>query len=86
MEEFDSVLTAWKNAAFRLKVLESTYDVAYAQALSSSDAKNEAGRKAAADLATQTERERRDTAYIEERAANYRLRFIMARAGVQEAA
>ena len=84
--EFEHALTAWRNAAFRLSVLDSAYDIAYATALAAADGKNEAARKGQADIATRDEREKRDSARIEERSAHYRLRFVMARAGVQEAA
>jgi hypothetical protein len=86
VEEFEHALTEWRNAAFRLSVLDSAFDIAYAKALATADGKNEAARKAQADLATKEEREKRDSARIEERSAFYRMRFIMARAGVQEAA
>lgn len=75
METFDQVLSDWKTAALKLAEAETAYERAFAEAISKAEGKNAEQRQAAAKVAVEAERQKRDLARIEEEAAKWRLKY-----------
>ena len=83
--DFESIVAAWKHAAEIAVDAEAKYRANHAAAFITADAKTEAARKAAADVATVKERRARDLAELEAQAAKYRVEQALRRTGPEAA-
>ncbi len=81
LSDFEATLRIWRTAALLAAEAESEYTIAYGRAMAMADGKTEAIRHGQADLATETVRQKRDIARIEERSAKYRLEYLLRLAG-----
>jgi len=79
--DFEAAIETWKAAAVALAEAEGEYARAYAQAIATSQGRNEAARQSEAELATKVQRDQRDRARIEEQAAKWAVQYALARAG-----
>lgn len=81
MKDFTEALEAYKDAKLLELRAEESYRLAYAKAVTESDGKNEAARKAAADTATSALRTTRDNLAVYAEVALHLVEFLKASAG-----
>lgn len=80
-DAFTKALENWKTKAIEAAKAEEAYRLAHAKAVIASQGKNEAARKAEADMATTAERLARDLAEVEMLAAYHTMIFLRGSAG-----